>query len=346
MSLQHPFCDDTKMTLKRKMVILGFTLALLLGFIGLNILAYNHARAMTTYTEAGRRTSQPEKLSLRQRISVLLTGVTIIRPASNKPPQSLVENSEVLTIPVDNRITLEAWYANQGTNTPLVIMFHGYAEDKTSIIDEARALLDMQLSVLLVDFRGSGGSSESYTTVGYWEADDVNAAYLHAKEHFDHLHLFLFGQSKGAVALLRAIQQHKLNPDAVIIEAVFDTMLNTVRNRFRAMRTPSFPNAELLVFWGGQQRGFNAFRHNPLTYAKSLTMPALFMHGEKDPRATLREGNRVFQAVPGPKQFITFPKSRHESYVGSHPDQWRQSIQAFLSETIPSGPRYDAHSEH
>lgn len=320
------------MKIRTKIVLGGFGILIAGGFLGLNVLAYNHARAMTTYVAAGTRTSQPESLSRWQRVHVLLTGVTITRPQSDKPPQSLADNTSVIALKVNDTITLEAWYANLGTNTPLVIMFHGYADDKTALLQEARALLDLDLSVLLVDFRGSGGSSESYTTVGYHEADDVKAAYRHAQEKLDHESLILFGQSKGAVAILRAIQHHCLEPDGVILEAVFDTMLNTVRNRFRAMNTPSFPNAELLVFWGGRQRGFNAFRHNPVTYASTLMTPSLFMHGEKDPRATLPEGQRVFAVVPGPKTFVTFPESRHESFINMHADRWQQAVRSFVSD--------------
>jgi hypothetical protein len=44
-----------------------------------------------------------------------------------------------------------------------------------------------------------------------------------------------------------------------------------------------FP-AELLVFWGGRQFGFNGFAHNPIRYAQALRCPALFQHGSKDNR--------------------------------------------------------------
>jgi uncharacterized protein len=321
--------------MKMKIVLLALFLSLLAGFIGLNILAYNHARAMTTYKDAGARTSQPENLSRGQRIRVLLTGVTVTRPQNRLHPQSLADNTQVIRIPLEKDITLEAWYANAGTNTPLVILFHGYAADKTALLPEARAFRDMGYSVMLVDFRGSGGSSQTYTTIGYREADDVKSTLALARQELAHSHFILFGQSMGAVAILRAIQHHGIKPDAVIIEAIFDTMLNTVRNRFRAMNTPSFPNAELLVLWGGLQRGFNAFKHNPVDYASTLSIPVLFMHGENDPRATLQEGQRVFDAVPGPKEWVTFPRSKHESYVGPHRERWRQAIRFFLPQTQP-----------
>ena len=91
----------------------------------------------------------------------------------------------------------------------------------------------------LVDFRGSGESSESYTTIGFREANDVSAVMHYVQTAVAHSSVILFGQSMGAVAILRAVHEDGITPDAVIVEAVFDTMLNTVRHRFAAMGLPS-----------------------------------------------------------------------------------------------------------
>ena len=74
-----------------------------------------------------------------------------------------------------------AWYCPASPEKPLVILFHGYAAEKSSVLNEASVFLELGLSVLLVDFRGSANSSESYTTVGYDEAEDVAAAVCYAK---------------------------------------------------------------------------------------------------------------------------------------------------------------------
>ena len=207
---------------------------------------------------------------------------------------------------------LGAWYSSNQTNSPLVILFHGYGGEKTGALPEARKFLEMGFAVLLVDFRGSGDSSESYTTVGFDEAEDVEAVVRYARQQIAPPQLILYGQSMGAAAVLRAIQVYGIKPDAVIAEAVFDTMLNTVRNRFHAMRLPSFPSAELLIFWGGHQAGFNGFEHNPLDYAAGVRCPILFLHGDADPRAQLEQARRVFTAVRSSnKQFKSFPGVGH-----------------------------------
>lgn len=277
-----------------------------IGFMGLNVLAYNHAWAMLHYTTGGDRTSKPEGLGILQKANVLLVGVNIPRPTSHRLPSELAADCRELTINGSNRITLDAWYCDRGTSTPLVILFHGYSAEKTALLAEAHVFLELGASVMLVDFRGSGGSSESYTTIGVHESDDVAAVVRFAERNLSHSGIVLFGQSMGAVAILRAMQAHDIQPDAVILEAVFDTLLNTVRNRFASMRIPSFPGAELLVFWGGRQWGFNGFRHNPVDYASSVRCPILFMHGRDDPRARIEEGRRVFDAVPGRKDFVAF----------------------------------------
>jgi hypothetical protein len=60
------------------------------------------------------------------------------------------------------------------------------------------------------------------------------------------------------------------------------------------MNVPSFPAAQLLVFWGGVQAGFNGFSHRPAEYAKSVSCPVLFLHGEDDTSAPLsRRSSRI-----------------------------------------------------
>jgi len=216
-------------------------LVVIAGFPGLNALAYSHADAMLRFSDGGPRTTTPEQLGFLSRMKLLFAGVNIPRPASHRRPSELASDCRVLSLPGPRGITLASWYGDRGRETPLIILFHGYAAEKTSLLGEARAFLDLGTSVLLVDFRGSGGSSESYTTVGVHEAEDAAAAVRYARRRLSHRNVFLFGRSMGAAAILRAVHAHAIQPDGMILEAVFDTLLNTVRHRFRAMQVPAFP---------------------------------------------------------------------------------------------------------
>jgi len=235
-----------KPKLKRRLKICA---ALLLGgFIALNAVACRQAWAMMHFTRDGVRTEKPENLSLGEKIKVLFCGVDMPRPHNSLTPDKLGPACRAVVIPETNGIKLGAWYCPAAPSDPLVILFHGYAGDKSGMLPEAGAFLEMGCSVMLVDFRGSGDSSESYTTVGYYEADDVAAAVHYARTQLPHSKLVLYGGSMGAAAVLRAVARCGVQPDAIIVESVFDNMLNTVRHRFEAMGVPSFPGAQLLVF--------------------------------------------------------------------------------------------------
>jgi alpha-beta hydrolase superfamily lysophospholipase len=323
-----------KIRLKRPLAILAIFLACCI--IALNVLAYRHAYAMLHFTAAKERTAQPENLTIRQKLGVLLHGVSLPRPQTKVPPSALGAGAQSLALDSAHGIKLGAWYCAGPAQRPLVILFHSYGGEKSGTLPEARAFLEMGFSVLLVDFRGSGDSSESYTTIGFDEGEDVAAALRYARERLSHPKLILYGQSMGAAAILKAVHDGGAKPDAIILEAVFDKLLTTVRHRFELMGLPSFPGAELLVFWGGWQAGFDGFHHNPVRYAAAVRCPVLFLHGAADPRARLEEGRQVFAAVPGRKTFKEFPRIGHEASVVHFPEEWKQTVSQFLGEALPS----------
>jgi uncharacterized protein len=300
------------------------------GLIGLNVLAYRHAHAMMHFGGGGPRPRKPETMTWKQKLRVLACGVEIPRPRSNLAPAALGPGGRSLRLGGTNGVTLGAWYCAASAARPLVILFHGYTGEKTQMLLEAKALLGMGFPVLLVDFRGSGESSESYTTIGYAEAEDVTTAVEFARDQLGHARVVLYGESMGAVAILRAVHSQAVRPEAIIVEGVFDRMLRTVRHRFEIAGVPSFPAADLLVLWGGFQAGFNGFRHNPVDYAGSVSCPILFLHGTADPRARLEEAREVFAAVPGAKQFHEFAGAGHEAGVVRFRGEWTEIVGQFL----------------
>ena len=209
-------------------------------------------------------------------------------------------------------------------------MFHPYASSKDALLEPAVILHELGYDILLVDFRGSGNSSGSDTTLGIREAKDVAFAFKYAQRHRSNRPIILYGASMGAVAVMRAIAYEKVSPNAIILESPFDRLLSTVRHRFEAMGLPSFPSAELITFWGGIQHHFDGFAHNPVEYAKAIRCPTLLMYGQLDKRVTLAEVNAIFDDLPGQKQFATFNAIGHGSLAADNPIEWKQQIEQFL----------------
>lgn len=269
------------------------------------------------------------------RVRVLLTGVNLPRPVNDKTPRDLDLPFETHRVEVPDGANLEAWFVPRTQPRAIVLVFHGYGASKAKLLDEARAVHGLGCAALLVDFRGSGGSTGNATTLGMFESADVTAACELAQSLAPGRPAVLFGRSMGSVAILRAIAHHGITPAAIIIECPFDRLLGTVEHRFTAMGLPSFPCAELLVFWGGVQHGMNGFAHNPVEYAACVDCPALVMHGDQDKRVSLAEVQAVYDTLSGEKRLRIFPGVGHEACFRTQPDMWKREVTEFLDRCCP-----------
>jgi uncharacterized protein len=303
----------------------------LLGFVALNGLAYMHARAMTHFVGGGERTRKPESLAFSRKLQVLLVGVKMPRPVNHLNPADFGLSFDTVTLTNMRGIRLEAWLIRQPAGKGTVLLFHGYGGSKDSLLPAAREFGKMGYETLLVDFYGSGGSQGNETSVGFHEADDVLAAFQYARRQSPDRPLILYGVSMGAAAILEAVHVRQIAPDALILECPFDRLLSTVQNRFRAMHLPSFPSAQLLVFWGGVQQGYNGFNFNPADYTREVHCPLLLLHGEKDARVTLPQMNRLAQNLDPSSRYQVFAGLEHQSYVLARPDEWRGCVAEFLA---------------
>jgi hypothetical protein len=313
--------------------------AALVGAVLLNAVAYFHAWAMLHFAGARERTKPPEQLPWHAKAKVLLVGIDLPRPQNRELPADLASSFTTHRFSTADRVELEAWWAPDAKERGVVVLFHGYAATRSALLDEARAFRELGFSTLLVDLRGHGGSSGDWTSIGYYEAADVAAAAAYVRRDLGRASpLILYGQSMGAVSIVRAVSTDSAVASAVIVEGLYDEMFNAIRNRFRAMGLPPFPLAELLGFWGGVQMGFPAHRHNPSDYARGIAVPVLMLHGEDDPRATRDQARRVFDRLGGPKRFVEFPGARHGSLYRVSSERWIEAVEPFLASVAGPGP--------
>ena len=231
--------------------------------------------------------------------------------------------------------TLEAWSIEQDREPVTVLLFHGYGGSKDSLLGVARDLADRGLDCLLVDFFGSGGSSGSTTTLGVKEGHDVAAALGFARKRWPKHRLILYGSSMGAAAILRSVAHYSAKPDAVILESVFSSLLETTSRRFELMDLPPRPLADLLLFWGGLEAGIDARQHRPMADAQAVRVPALVLHGARDTRATPDQALRVYHALRGPKRLHVAREGGHAPLLYVDAEAWARELQWLLEATLP-----------
>ena len=305
---------------------------LLLGFVLLNISSAFHAYKFTHFSDEDQTKSDADELSLSEKISVLFLGISNPRPKTQSKARS---EYEVLSIPSGEEV-LEGWFTEVDSTKGNVILFHGYSGEKSAMLSRASLIRKMGFNTLLIDFRGSGGSTGNTTTVGYKESEDVISAVNFLKQR-NKKPIYLLGTPMGAAAVLKACSEKEMGIKGIILECPFESLLQTAENRFERMGLPSFPLAHMLVFWGGIENGFWGFSHSPAAYSKAVNIPTLLIFGEKDARVKRFEIDRIYENLAGKKEVLLFPQAAHGNYLDTDAEKWIKHVQAFLARVAAEG---------
>jgi alpha-beta hydrolase superfamily lysophospholipase len=290
------------------------------AFVLINALAFFGAYTLTHFNDS------------------LLPGLAFApKPENARKPSDFGLDYATERITINEQEWLEAWripYYGKAKGTVLLFPGNGGNKDQQLILP-GQAFHELGYHTLLVDFRGQGGSSGSSATMGLREAEDVAYALQHAEKIGLPKPHILYGVSIGSAAILKAVKDD-LTADALVLELPFAYFMRAVKTRMKAQDFPTLGIAELLVFWGGIQHGYNGFTHNPANYAKSVTMPAIVLHGEKDRWTTVAEVQRLFENLQGSKELVIFPNAGHNLLVSMDRAHWMKSIGDFLDQELGS----------
>ena len=297
-------------------------------FLLLNISAAFHAYKFTHfYPDAEVLKKKPEEMNGWDKAKAMLFGITYAKSKNLVQPESAHTAINFIT---KDSLKIEAWHMKQPKPKGTVILFHGHGSSKSNVLDEAAFMFSIGFNTLLVDFRAHGGSDGKVCTIGYRESEEVKLAYDYIQATGE-MNTCLWGISMGAAAITRAISEHKLKPQRVILEMPFGSLQQAVKGRVRIMGLPEQPISTLLTFWGGTEQGFWAFTHSPAEYAKNIDCPALLQLGRQDPRVTLDETEAVFNNLnTDRKKLVLYENSKHESLCDKEPVKWRREVAVFL----------------
>ncbi len=296
----------------------------------MNVVAYQHAYKFTHFTnEVSARTKDPKDLDAFSKVKLLFTGID-----NPKSKNKSLPSQDYQTIKIKSTEVLECWGIKTPNAKGTIIMFHGYAGEKSSLLERADEFLKLGYQIFLIDFMGSGGSEGDGTSVGFKEAEQVKDCFSYVSS-MGEKNIILFGTSMGSAAILKAMDDYALSVQSIIIECPFGSLYKTTKARFKLMHVPSFPMASMLCFWGGVQNGYWAFSHNPYEYAKSVTCPVLLLYGGQDNRVSVEETDSIFKNLKGRKVLKKYPLAGHDVFSESNRSNWKQDVSQFLY-TSPS----------
>ena len=317
--------------MKLKKAIKTGLISVIAIFILLNIGIIVQAYSLSHFKEGAPILSPDYKPGLAESVRIAIFGLDMPKPKARQYP---LQPYDSLYIAAGEGKQLDAWLLHTNSiKKGLVITFHGYMDEKSSMLDRAEIFLNEGYDVLLVNFMGAGSSYGNQTTMGFLEAENVKAAHNYAVNNLQEDNIILAGFSMGAVAIIKAQYDYSLLVKALILEAPYATFTGTVDARMDKLHLPHFPTTDMFTFWFGKINGFDAFKANPVDFSRKIETPVILMCGGKDPYIPLEETEEIFEHINSEhKQIKIFPESGHESYLLKYRHEWIETVHSFLNE--------------
>ena len=225
---------------------------------------------------------------------------------------------------------IHAWFARGDSGAGAVLLLHGVGDDRRAMIERAGFLHRAGYSVLLPDFQGHGESAGAHITYGALESLDAAAAldFLHARAPGERAGVI--GVSMGGAAALVG-PSGPLRVDALVLESVYPTITDAVRDRLRAWLGPIGPAfTSPVVAIVGRQIGVSADALRPLDRIGRIDAPVLIAAGTKDRYTPLAETRSLYASAPSPKELWVVEGAGHVDLHAFTPVEYERRIGSFL----------------
>jgi fermentation-respiration switch protein FrsA (DUF1100 family) len=244
------------------------------------------------------------------------------------PPRDL--SAETVTLPSDSGSAIRGWLVRGRPGGGAVLLLHGIGASRIDMLGRARFLARTGYSVLLIDFRGHGESGSAEPTYGALEARDAQAALAFLRAAAPGERVGVIGVSMGGAAAL--LGKGPLDVDALVLESVYPTIDDAVRDRLRAWFGPIGPLVTGLVVGGLLPReGVGAEDLRPIDRIGAATAPVFVLAGTDDRYTTLDESRALFERAPAPKEFWAVPGAAHVDLHDFAPAEYERRVGAFLA---------------
>jgi dipeptidyl aminopeptidase/acylaminoacyl peptidase len=233
-------------------------------------------------------------------------------PRWRDPADAMIYFREV-TLTTSDDLQIAAWWVPaQQAGAPTMLLAHGLLDSKWTLLRLVPWLHEAGYHVMLLDFRGHGGSSKEPTSVGPDEVADVQAAldWLEAEGAADRV--AGLGMSLGAAALLNtAVQDERL--DALVLDSLFAEWADV--NYAEDYRLPP----DWLV----------PGVPSPKDLIPRVDIPVFIVHGTADILTAVDHAYRLFNAAHEPKR-LWVNDSGHAWAAWTYPDLYRIKVLEFL----------------
>jgi hypothetical protein len=217
-------------------------------------------------------------------------------------------------------VTLHGWFI-VGRSSQVLLFFHGNAGNISHRLDSIRQFQELDLSVLIIDYRGYGQSGGKTSETGIYHDADAAWRYLTEDRGISASDIVIFGRSLGASVASRLAAKHQ--PMALIVESSFTSVPDIAQELY-----PWLP-----------ARWLSRFSHATRDNVRDVRCPVLVTHSRDDEIIPFHHGEAIFTAANEPRTLLVLHGSHNDAFLRDE-RAYIEGVRRFLTGlSVPALPR-------
>ena len=248
------------------------------------------------------------------------------RLSENETPDVYGVAYENIRLVASDGIELAAWYT-PSENGALILVAHGHGDKRS--VNQYVLYAQNGYGVLAWDFRAHGESGGELSTLGYYEALDVEAALEYVLQQESVEHIGAWGGSMGGVAVLE-VSSRRVEIEAVVLDSVFPTLEDEVR--WAVTKSAFLP---FIRFFAEKEAEFDMDLLRPVDRIGDISpRPIMIIQGEADSMIPADSGQRLFEAAGEPRYLWTEAGVNHVGMYSMHSEKYEERVIGFFNEYL------------
>ena len=246
---------------------------------------------------------------------------------------------ETITFTTADGLTLKGWFipAVGGETEKTIILCHGWGVNRGDLMRDTHFLAEKGFNLFYFDFRGSGESGGSLSSLGYLETRDFDAAYDFLKAHRPHAmeHAAVFGASMGgSVAIFAAAKYPELK--CLMAENTFLSYRRVVANwSWLRTKVPYYPLVPLTLAFVKMKLGADPEPFSPAHNIDKVTAPVMFINGDRDDIVPIRDADTLFGMCRSEKkQMWVITGASHGKCAEVGGEVYKSKVAQFFTENL------------
>ncbi|MEW6323432.1 MAG: alpha/beta hydrolase [Acidobacteriota bacterium] len=224
---------------------------------------------------------------------------------------------EALDVATSDGERLRAWWLPRADAAASVLYLHGNGGNLSMWLPILADVWQQGYAVFAIDYRGYGASSGAPSESGLYRDVEAALGAFRTRAEGGGAPVVYWGRSLGAVMAAYAARQDA--PSGVVLEAGFPHLRSVLSG------SPLW----LLSF-------FSSYAFPAARWMRDVRAPTLVIHGDRDSVIPYRLGRRLYEELPGPKEFFTVPGGDHNDLRPAAPEAYWRVVRDFISRLPPA----------